>query len=106
MWACVLSLSISETKFLNFQLDKHVLGSVFLAHIILKEKEMKTIYQKYCDGNYLTDEEVLSGIEDFRDGYESLCKLGTEFRITAKECLRIMQRLEEFAHHRKISDKK
>jgi len=50
MWACLLSLPVSETKFLNFQLDKDVLGSVFLAHIILKEKEMKCPHCEYEHG--------------------------------------------------------
>ena len=54
----------------------------------------------------MTDKEILGGIESFREGYKALWKLGPEFRIPAKECMIVCSALEDFAYHRKISDKK
>ena len=45
---------------------------------------MKSIYDKYCDGDTLSDEEILKGMDEFKNAEEALLKLGPCFQIAQK----------------------
>lgn len=62
----------------------------------------KTLYQKYCDGDRLTNKEVLEGVEVFENAYLATWKLGAEFRITAQEFVRVDNAFTGFARARGI----
>ena len=62
----------------------------------------KTLYQKYCAGDKLTNKEVLEGVEVFQEAYMATWKLGPEFRLAAKEFVHVSIRFQEFARARGI----
>lgn len=62
----------------------------------------KTLYQKYCDGDRLTNDEVLLGIEQFTEAYTATWKLGPEFRVNAKEFVKMAINFTDIARARKL----
>lgn len=57
---------------------------------------MKTIYERYCNGDVLTDDEVKTGEKFFRKLAEDLYDAGIAFHITAKEANRIYLGLRDY----------
>lgn len=64
----------------------------------------KTMYQKYCGGDKLTNADVLQGFNEFTDGYLALYKLGPEFRIAANECSRLALAFQGFGRARGMKE--
>lgn len=63
---------------------------------------VKTVYQKYCDGDTLTDKEVVSSYRHFSNAEIALSNLGAEFTVTRKECTRMVNNLYDIARARNI----
>lgn len=62
----------------------------------------RSLYDKFCEGDSLTDEEVLSGLFYFRKLSEDLVCLGPTFRLVANEAFRVWNRLFDMATARKL----
>jgi len=60
-----------------------------------------TIYEKFLNGETISDEEIVFGIEHFRKLAEMLRQSGREFSIPAAECLRVVHFLENCEGFRK-----
>jgi len=63
---------------------------------------MNTLYEDFCNGCKLTDTQVLEGYKEFKLAANVLFPLGIAFRVTAKELLKVADRLEEMAVAREI----
>lgn len=64
---------------------------------------MKTkIYDKYINGDSLTDGEVLEGMHSFKRAANALVGLGGAFKLACDECNRVYVNLHSFAVHRGI----
>ncbi len=61
---------------------------------------MKGIYEKLMDGDSLTKQEILQGIQEFKDAGNALIKLGPCFRIVRKECTMCECKLADIADAR------
>lgn len=57
---------------------------------------MKNIYERYCNGDPLSDKEVLEGELFYRKLSEDLYDAGIAFHITAKEANRIYLGLRDY----------
>lgn len=64
----------------------------------------KTMYRKYCDGDKLTNMDVIQGFHEFTDAYMALYKLGPEFRIAANECSRLALAFQGFGRARGMKE--
>lgn len=60
----------------------------------------KSLYEKYCDGDSLTDAEVSDGIVKFEATERALLALGPYFSVARKECSRVYQSFKNFANAR------
>ena len=60
----------------------------------------KSLYEKYCDGDSLTDAEVSDGIVKFEAAERALLALGPCFSVARKECSRVYQYFKNFADAR------
>lgn len=63
---------------------------------------LNDIYEKYCDGDSLTDEEVLAGEKHFLELASMLYCSGTAFVIAAKEANRVCMALKGFREAREL----
>ncbi len=61
----------------------------------------KVIYEKYINGDSLTDEEVKFGAKYYRDLADRLIKCGPTFVLAFKEANRIYMQMENFDQARK-----
>ena len=61
----------------------------------------ETIYNKFRDGDSLTDTDLEIGIKHFSEMGELLIKSGPVFRLAAQEALRTAGRLSDFQRARK-----
>lgn len=57
---------------------------------------MEGVYQKFLNGDSLSNQEILDGIEFFEDLTDKLDSLGERFRLQANECLRVTQALKHY----------
>ena len=60
----------------------------------------KTVYEKYCNGDKLTDAELELGIAHFGLLSEMLFASGIVFKLAAAEAGRVEQMLSSFKHAR------
>jgi hypothetical protein len=60
------------------------------------------VYKKYCDGDHLTDSEVLDGMKFFNAMADMLVMSGPVFKLSAVEAFRIAGRLTDIAKHREL----
>ena len=67
---------------------------------------MKDIYEKYTDGDSLTDEEVLAGEKHFKQLSDLLYRSGMAFEITAKEANRAYLGLKGYRESRGLEEYK
>ena len=67
---------------------------------------MNKLYEKYCNGDSLTDEEVTEGEIFFRELAGMLYDAGLAFYITAKEANRVYLGLRGYREARKLSPAK
>ena len=61
---------------------------------------MKQIYEKVCNGDSLTDEEVLKGMKFYRQLTNDLMKCGPVFALARNEANRTYMKLYDFAQAR------
>lgn len=61
---------------------------------------MKSIYEKKCDGDHLTNEEVIEGYARFRRAEKAMHGLGPCFVVTAKEISKTCVDLRDIARAR------
>jgi len=67
-----------------------------------RKSEMRHIYKKFINGDYLTDEEVDQGIVFFKDITKMLDCLGKEFRLQGNETRRVR---DSFISYREARDR-
>lgn len=60
----------------------------------------ETVYDKFRDGDSLTDKELDIGIGHFRPMGEMLLRSGPAFRLAAQEALRVADRMEDYKTER------
>lgn len=60
------------------------------------------IYEKYCDGDHLTNFKVLDGLKFFTDLATNLSLCGPVFRLAFLEANRIADRLNDIAKNREL----
>lgn len=56
----------------------------------------RTIYEKVCNGDNITDDELDVGIRHFRDLTQLLIVSGPVFKLATNEAARVYQSLEGF----------
>ena len=57
---------------------------------------IREVYEKYCHGDPISDEELSFGIKNFTRLESDLSKLGPEFRFSCNEVRRVLYSLEQF----------
>lgn len=55
------------------------------------------VYEKYCNGDKISDAQLLEAIIAYRDAASSVLKLGIAFRVTFKEIDNVYMRLNDMA---------
>lgn len=71
-----------------------------------KEPKVKDIYDKYVNGDKLSDAELLLGFNHFTDLGKKLALSGPVFLLAAREANRISSSLEDIINARNISPEK
>lgn len=62
----------------------------------------QVIYEKFTNGDPLTDRELSEGIKHFTKTEQLLTEAGPVFKLAASEARRVVNGLESFQFHRKI----
>lgn len=62
---------------------------------------IETVYNKFCTGDSLTDDDLDVGINHFRPLSDMLFRSGPVFRLAAQEAGRVASRLEDYKQSRK-----
>lgn len=55
-----------------------------------------TIYEKFCNGDAISDAELEIGIDHFSHMAELLMKSGPVFKLPAKEAMMVADRLQQY----------
>lgn len=63
---------------------------------------MTSIYEKYCSGARITNEELLTAIADYQQAADATSKLGIAFNVTFKEINRVYMSLADIGSSRGI----
>lgn len=64
-------------------------------------KYINDIYEKFCNGDPLTDEELNIGYSHFRRAADLLIPLGPKFALAANEVIRVADGLDGYRTARK-----
>jgi hypothetical protein len=57
-------------------------------------------YQKYLNGDNITDDELLTGYSAFRDAADALIKLGPAFTLACDEAYRVVNKFRDYINAR------
>lgn len=59
-------------------------------------------YRKYQTGDNITDDELLTGYQAFKEAADALIKLGPVFSLASDECHRVVYKFREYIEARKL----
>ena len=68
---------------------------------LLRGREAGLAYQKYHDGDVITDDELVAGIEVFGAIADLAIEVGPVFLLTAIEARRVSEAFKDFQRYRK-----
>lgn len=61
----------------------------------------RKVYEKVCNGDHISDEELKQAIKDYNDAEAALLKLGPYFAVARKAITTTLDTLERFQNARK-----
>jgi hypothetical protein len=62
---------------------------------------IRTIYDKYNNGDPISDDEIKFGLKYFKRIESDLSALGPEFKLAANEARRVLYSFQQFDHARR-----
>jgi len=62
----------------------------------MTDRSMKNLYEKFCNGDPITDEQLDEGIRFFHMLTIKLSSLGPVFRLAQNESNRVLSRLQDY----------
>ena len=65
---------------------------------------ISSIYENFCKGNPLSDDEIRVAIPYFKDIADKLVRCGPVFRLAFEEANRVYMTMDDFRRNRRMKD--